>query len=111
MAKWGGEHLGDGFYAEPDWWPEYLRLEQEDAANAGDRISSRELWAHIIQHWRPYVLPDLQRFYPNLPANDEAELMAAPWRSLRDVLLSLFGIPDSLTGATFARLHQTKEEP
>lgn len=109
MARWGGEHLGDGFYAEPDWWPEYLRLEAEEADIEGDRVDSRELWAHLIEYWRPYVLPDLQRFYPSLPAHDEALLLALPWRALRDVFLSLFGIPESLTGATFTRLQQKRE--
>lgn len=72
-------------------------------------VSSRELWAHILEHWRGSVLPDLQRFYPRLPADDESALLALPWRSLREVVLSLFGIPESLTGATFARLHRKEE--
>lgn len=60
----------------------------------------------MLENWRSFVLPDLQRFYPRLPADDEAALLAMPWRTLREVILSLFGIRDSLTGATFARLHQ-----
>lgn len=71
-------------------------------------MDSRELWGHAIEHWRGYVLPDLQRFYPRLPADDESALMAMPWRSLREVILSLFGIPDSLTGGTFARLQRRR---
>ncbi|QIK63834.1 hypothetical protein G7068_12010 [Leucobacter viscericola] len=105
MARWGGAHLGDGFYAEPDWWPEYLRLEREEADGDTAGIDSRELWRHVIEHWRGYVLPDLARFYPGLPV-DEQELLATPWRSLREYVLALFGIRDSVTGSTFARLHQ-----
>jgi len=36
--------------------------------------------------------------------------MALPWRGLREVILSLFGIRESLTGATWARKHQPKED-
>ncbi len=62
-----------------------------------------------MENWRAFVLPDLQRFYPRLPADDEQALLDLPWRVLREVILSLFGIHDSLTGATFARLHRPKE--
>ncbi|WP_336657432.1 hypothetical protein [Leucobacter sp. MMO-75] len=109
MARFGGRHLGDGFYAEPEWWPEYLRLEREESDQEPTGIDSRELWAHVFEHWRSCVLPDLQRFYPRLPADDEQALLALPWRSLREVFISLFGIRDSMTGATFARLHDKKE--
>ncbi len=64
----------------------------------------------MLEHWHAYVLPDLQRFYPRLPAENEAALMTLPWRSLREVILSLFGIRESLTGGTFARLNDPKEE-
>lgn len=114
MAQWGrpGTELGDGFYAAydyPDWYLEYLKLEREDTPPSSDGIDSRELWGHVIEQWRACVLPDLQRFYPRLPAENEAALLALPWRSLREVIISLFGIRDSLTGATFARLHTPQE--
>lgn len=64
----------------------------------------------MLEHWRAYVLPDLGRFYPALPIADEQALMALPWRTLREVILSLFGIRESLTGGTFARLNDPKEE-
>lgn len=64
----------------------------------------------MLEHWRPYVLPDLQRFYPTLHADDEAQLLDRPWRVLREVILSLFGIPESLTGGTFARNRQKEAE-
>jgi hypothetical protein len=117
MARWCGRpgtEIGDGWYGAydyPDWWHEYLRLERELVGRDGpEGIDSRLLWEHILEHWRACVLPDLQRFYPRLPGEDEALLMAVPWRALREVILSLFGIPESLTGATFARLHRSKEE-
>lgn len=56
------------------------------------------------------MLPDLQRFYPALHADDETQLLARPWRVLREVILSLFGIPESLTGGTFARTRQKEAE-
>jgi len=76
----------------------------------GDTIDSRELWGHAFEYWRSYVIPDLLRFYPRLPADDEQALLALPWRGLREVILSLFGIRETLTGATWARKHQPKED-
>ncbi|KKI18709.1 MULTISPECIES: hypothetical protein [unclassified Leucobacter] len=108
MARFGGRALGDGFYAEPDWWPEYLRLEREEADRDGQGVDSRQLWEHALEHWRDYVLPDLARFYPALPIA-EARLLARPWRSLREFVLALFATPDSLTGATFAHRNTPKE--
>ncbi len=64
----------------------------------------------MFEHWQSSVLPDLQRFYPRLPADDEQTLLALPWRSLREVILSLFSIRDSLTGGAFARLYLHPEE-
>ncbi|GBP04663.1 hypothetical protein EVAR_101614_1 [Eumeta japonica] len=88
MARFGGRHLGDGFYEEPEWWPEYLRIEREESDHGEGSVDARELWAHIFENWRRAVLPDLQRFYPRLPAENEHELLALPWRSLREVILS-----------------------
>ena len=68
-----------------------------------------DLWAHVLEHWDAYVLPDLARFY-QIPTWDEERLLERPWWWLRGVILSLFGNPDSLTGATFARLHHKPEE-
>lgn len=105
MARFGGRALGDGFFEEPDWWPEYLRLEREEDDREG--VDSRLLWGHVAEHWREYVLPDLARFYPGLPVS-EARILELPWRALREYVLALFSIPHSLTGATFAR-QQSKE--
>ncbi|MHA3724318.1 hypothetical protein ACXR2T_10605 [Leucobacter sp. HY1910] len=58
----------------------------------------------MIEHWRAYVLPDMARFYPSL-----GDPLGAAWRDVREVILSLFGIPESLTGATFARA-QSEED-